>query len=334
VSASVAGRRTLVTGGAGFVGSYVVRALLDAGRDVLVVDVRDFAPEGRFVVGDTAERLAFEQASVDDRALVFDLVERFRPEEIVHMAMILDPVHLARARDGGLSVNVGGTVNMLEATLAYGVRRLVNFSSIGALPKVQYEPIDAAHPLVLAGSGPGTAFYGAHKVAGEVLCFAYQRALGIDFRTIRPSAVYGLGMNRFPGPIKDLVEGAVRGEQVRFEQGGRHPRDYTHAADIAGLVLAVLEGPDDADRIFYGATGEPLVTTTEVAELVNELVPGADVAIGEELSEAEIPVMQLRGRLSVENAREQLGWEPEYRSIRDGIVRYADDYRAFLAGSR
>lgn len=326
-------RRTLVTGGTGFVGSYVVRALLDAGRDVLVLDVKDFAPEGRFALGDAAGRVAFELASVGDRALLFDLVREFRPEEIVHMAMILDPAHLARNRDGGLDVNVGGTVNVLEATREYGLRRLVNFSSIGILPKVQYEPIDAKHPIVLAGSGPGTAFYGAHKVAGEVLCFAYQRAHGVDFRTIRPSAVYGLGMNRFPGPIKDLVEGAVRGEQVRFEFGGRHPRDYTHAADIASLVVAVLDGPDDADRIFYGATGEPLVTTTEVARLVNELVPGADVAIGEELSEAEIPVMELRGQLSVDNAREQLGWEPRYRSIRDGIVRYADDYRAFLDAS-
>jgi nucleoside-diphosphate-sugar epimerase len=327
---SAPARRTLVTGGAGFVGSYVTRALLDAGREVLVLDVKDFAPEGRFTLGDAADRMAFEAASVGDRALLFDLVREFRPEEIVHMAMVLDPAHLARHRDGGFDVNVGGTVNVLEATREYGVRRLVNFSSIGVLPKVQYEPIDAKHPVVLAGAGPGTAFYGAHKVAGEVLCFAYQRAFGLDFRTIRPSAVYGLGMNRFPGPIKDLVEGAVRGEQVRFEYGGRHPRDYTHAADIAGLVLAVLGGPDESDRIFYGATGEPLVTTTEVASLVNELVPGADVAIGEELSEAEIPVMELRGQLSIDNAREQLRWEPRYRSLRDGIVRYADDYRAFL----
>lgn len=326
-------RRTLVTGGAGFVGGHVVRALLDSGREVLVLDVRDFPPEGCFVLGERMGEVAFEQASVDDEALLFDLVAGFRPDEVVHMAMILDPAHLARARAGGFRVNVGGTVNVLEAVRAHGVRRLVNFSSIGVLPRVQYEPIDAAHPLVLAASGPGTAFYGAHKVAGEVLCYAYQHAHGVDFRTIRPSAVYGLGMNRFPGPIKDLVEGAVRGEQVRFEKGGKHPRDYTHAADVAGLVLAVLDGPDDADRIFYGATGEPLVTTTEVAALVNELIPGADVAIGEELSEQEIPVMELRGRLSIDNARDQLGWEPRYRSIRDGIVRYADDYRAYLAAS-
>jgi nucleoside-diphosphate-sugar epimerase len=93
----------------------------------------------------------------------------------------------------------------------------------------------------------------------------------------------------------------------------------------------VLEAPDDADRIFYGATGEPLVTTTRVAELVRELIPGADVSIGEELAEAEQGVISMRGRLSVENSRTQLGWEPRYRSVRDGIARYAEDYRGFLA---
>ena len=169
------------------------------------------------------------------------------------------------------------------------------------------------------------------KIASEALCFAYHQSLGIDFRTIRPSAVYGLGMNHFPGPIKAMVEGAVGGERVHFETGGPHPRDYTHAADIAGLVLALLAAPDDADRIFYGATGEPLVTTSEVAALVREVVPGADVSIGEELSDAERPIAALRGQLSIESARTQLGWEPLYGSLRSGIQRYLDDVRGFTA---
>ena len=172
------------------------------------------------------------------------------------------------------------------------------------------------------------------KVASEALCFAYNQALGIEFATIRPSAVYGLGMNHFPGPIKALVEAAVRGEPMHFETGGAHPRDYTHAADIASLVRAVLEAPAGADRIFYGATGEPLATTTDVAALVREIVPGADVSIGDELAEAEKPIAALRGQLSIENAREQLGWAPTYASLRSGIERYVADYGAFIAASR
>jgi UDP-glucose 4-epimerase len=127
-----------------------------------------------------------------------------------------------------------------------------------------------------------------------------------------------------------MVENAVRGGPAHFEFGGAHPRAYTHARDIAGLVIAMLDAPDDADRIFYGSTGGPLVTTTEVAQIVRDLVPGADVQIGEELSEAEKPVVALRGELSIENGRSQLGWEPRYASIHEGIAQYVEQYRAFV----
>lgn len=322
-------RTTLVTGGAGFIGGHLVRALLDTGRAVVVLDVRDFTPETRFVLGDDADGLPLELASIGDQSRVLDVFRVHRPDEVVHAGMILDPAYLATNRTTAFQVNVGGVINLVEAMIAFAVPRLVNFSSIGVLPRVMYRPIDANHPILLADAGPGTDFYGSTKAAAETMLFAYHQALGFDFRTIRPSAVYGLGMNEYVGPIKAMVENTVRGEPAHFEFGGAHPRAYTHVRDIAGLVIAMLDAPDEADRIFYGAAGGALVTTTEVAEIVRELVPGADVAIGETLSEAEKPVVALRGELSIENARSQLGWEPRYGSIGDGIAQYVEQYRTF-----
>ena len=326
----VSERTTLVTGGAGFIGGHLVRALLDTGRKVVVLDVRGFLPESRFVIGDGVDDLPLEIASIGDAARVLDVFRVHRPDEVVHAGMIIDPAYLATNRSTAFQVNVGGVVNLVEAMIAFGVPRLVNFSSIGVLPRVMYQPIDSNHPILLADGGPGTDFYGCTKAAAETMLFAYHQALGFDFRTIRPSAVYGLGMNQYVGPIKAMVESAVRGEPAHFEFGGSHPRAYTHARDIAGLVIAMLDAPDDADRIFYGSTGGKLVTTTEVAQMVRELVPGADVEIGEQLSEAEKPVAALRGELSIENARTQLGWEPRYASMRDGIAQYVEHYRAFI----
>ena len=330
----VAERTTLVTGGAGFIGGHLVRALLDTGRNVVVLDVRGFIPEARFVVGDDVESIPLELASIADQARVLDVFRVHRPDEVVHAGMILDPAYLATNRSTAFQVNVGGVINLVEAMIAFGVPRLVNFSSIGVLPRVMYEPIDGNHPILLSDAGPGTDFYGSTKVAAEAMLFAYKQALGFDFRTIRPSAVYGLGMNQYVGPIKAMVENAVRGEPAHFEFGGKHPRPYTHVRDIAGLVLAMLDAPDDADRIFYGSTGGPMVTTTEVAEIVRELVPGADIEIGEELSEAEKPVVALRAELSIENAHTQLGWEPRYASIHEGIAQFVEQYRAFLGATR
>ena len=329
----VAERTTLVTGGAGFIGGHLVRALLDTGRNVVVLDVRGFAPESRFVVGGDAESVPFEIASIADQARVLDVFRVHRPDEVVHAGMILDPAYLATNRSTAFQVNVGGVLNLVEAMIAFGVPRFINFSSIGVLPRVLYQPIDGNHPILLSNAGPGTDFYGSTKAAAETMLFAYNQALGFDFRTIRPSAVYGLGMNQYVGPIKAMVENTVRGEPAHFEFGGKHPRPYTHVRDIAGLVLAMLDAPDDADRIFYGSNGEPLVTTTEVGQIVRELVPGADIEIGEELSEAEKPVVALRGELSIENARAQLGWEPGYASIREGIAQYVEQYRAFVGAT-
>jgi nucleoside-diphosphate-sugar epimerase len=330
----VAERTTLVTGGGGFIGGHLVRALLDTGRTVVVLDVQDYIPEARFAIGADTERVPFERGSIGDQSRVLDVFRTHRPDEVVHMAMILDPAFMATNRSTAFEVNVGGVVNVLEAMIAFDAARIVNFSSIGVLPRVLYQPIDGNHPVLLADAGPGTDFYGSTKVAAEAICFAYNQALGLDFRTIRPSAVYGLGMNQYVGPIKAMVESAVRGEPAHFEFGGAHPRAYTHARDIAGLVIALLDAPDDADRIFYGSTGGEMATTSEVAQIVRELVPGADIEIGEELSEAEKPVVALRGELDVDNARSQLGWEPQYASLRDGIAQYVEHYRAFVEAAR
>ncbi len=325
----VAERTTLVTGGAGFIGGHLAGALLETGRKVVVLDVRGFIPEARFVLGERADSIPLELASIADQARVLDIFRNHQPDEVVHAGMILDPAYLAANRSTAFQVNVGGVLNLVEAMIAFGVPRMINFSSIGVLPRVLYEPIDGDHPVLLADAGPGTGFYGSTKLAAEAMLFAYNQTLGFDFRTIRPSAVYGLGMNQYVGPIKAMVESAVRGEPAHFEFGGAHPRPYTHAQDIAGLVVAMLDGPDDADRIFYGSTGGPMVTTTEVAQMVREIVPGADIEIGAGLSEAEKPVVALRAQLSVENAREQLGWQPRYLSLREGIEQYVEHYRAF-----
>jgi UDP-glucose 4-epimerase len=327
-----ADRPVLVTGGTGFIGSYVVKALLESGRRVVAFDVRGYTAEGRFTLGDLVDQVTVEEGSIDDWSRVFHAVNTHRPADVVHLATITNPVFLFTNPMPGVRVNFEGTINVLEASRIFEIRRIVYFSSIGVLPARQYEPIDAAHPIFLAKDAVPTGVYGASKIASEAFCFAYNQAFGTDFRTVRPSAVYGFGM-QWPIFVKPMVEGAVRGETVTFESGGPFPRDYTHASDLASLAVACLEGPDEADRIFYGATGEPLVTASEVAEIVMELVPGSRIEIPPFLTEQDQMELPYRGRLSVENAREQLGWEPRYRSIRDGLADYVERYRAFLAAA-
>ncbi|HEU0248793.1 MAG TPA: NAD(P)-dependent oxidoreductase [Gaiellaceae bacterium] len=327
-----ADRPVLVTGGTGFIGSYVVKALLEAGRRVIALDVRGYTPEGRFVLDGRSDEVLVEEGSVDDWVRVLHVVNEHRPAVVVHLATITNPVYLFTNPMPGVRVNFLGTIHVLEAARLFDIRRIVYFSSIGVLPAKQYEPIDAAHPIFLPREAVPTGVYGASKIAGEAFCFAYNQAFGTDFRTIRPSAVYGFGM-QWPIFVKPMVEGAVRGEVVTFESGGPFPRDYTHASDVASLAARLVDAPDDADRVFYGATGQPLVTAAEVAHIVMELVPGSRIEIADVLTEVDQMELPYRGRLSIENAREQLGWEPRFTDIRDGLADYVERYRAFLASS-
>jgi len=327
------GRPVLVTGGTGFIGTYVVKALLESGRRVVAFDVRGLSAESRFVLGDLAGQVHVEEGSVDDWVRLLHVVKEHRPVDVVHLATITNPVYLFTNPMPGVRVNFEGTLHVLEAARLFEIRRIVYFSSIGVLPARQYEPIDTAHPIFLPREAVPTGVYGASKIAGEAFCFAYNQAFGTDFRTIRPSAVYGFGM-QWPIFVKPMVEGAVRGEAVSFESGGPFPRDYTHAEDVASLALACLDAPDGADRIFYGATGEPLVTAGEVARIVMELVPGSRIEIPDILTEADQMELPYRGVLSIDANRTQLGWEPRFKNIRDGLADYVERYRAFLAATR
>ena len=324
------GSRVLVTGGAGFIGSYVARLLAERGDEVVSLDTREPDPEARWWLQPVAGDVRLIQGAMEDWSTVVATMQEHRPEKVVHTAAITNPVLLHRQPSVVLNVNLVGTFNLLEASRLFAVERFVNFSTIGVLPGIRSEPVTVDHPVLLATEGPGASFYGAGKVAGEAFCWAYRQSYGLDFITIRPSAVYGFGM-RYPIYVKPMVENAVNGLPTRFAQGREFPRDYTHAADVAQLAVLAAHQPADriGDRVFYGATGQPLVSAGRVAELVGELVPGAEIEIGSGLSEAELIEIRYRGVLSIANAREQLGYEPRYADIRAGLAEYVETYRRY-----
>jgi nucleoside-diphosphate-sugar epimerase len=325
-------RKIVVTGGSGFIGSYLLRALAERGDQVINADVREPGPEAAWLLKPVADRIHFAQAPVDHWSSVVAVVQSHQPDAIIHAAAITNPVLLAKQPSLALRVMVEGTFHVLEVARLFGVARVVYLSSIGVLPAVQYQPIDVNHPVLLANEGPGSSFYGAAKISAEAFCWAYRQSFGLDFITIRPSAVYGFGM-QWPLFIKPMVENSVRGLPTRFERGREFPRDYTHAADVAQLALLAVDKPADQvqERVFYGATGQPLVTAGQVADLVKELIPGADIEIGAGLSEADLLEIRYRGVLSIQNGQEQLGYRPRFAHIRDGIIDYIDTYRRYLA---
>ena len=135
---------------------------------------------------------------------------------------------------------------------------------------------------------------------------------------------------RHPIFVKPMVEGSVRGEPVRLAHGGTFPRDYTYVGDLASLTVALVEADELETRIFYGATGRPLVTGRDLAGAVARVIEGADIRIADALTPEDELELRGRGVLSVEANERELGWRPRY-VLEDGLRAYADDYRSYLA---
>ena len=324
-------RTYLVTGGSGFIGSHIARQLAERGDHVVIFDARPPVNEAEWWLHPLAERVTFVQGSVDQWPEVMAVVARHRPHAIVHTAAIGNPAIVQHKAMLAIRVNLEGSIHVLEAARLFEVPgRIILFSSIGALPGIRYQPVDASHPVICSDEGPGSGFYGASKVAVEAFAYGYRGAFGTDFVVLRPSAVYGFGMQH-PIFVKPMVENAVHGRPTRFPHGREFPRDYTHVEDVAQLTLKALDAPADRvrDRIFYAATGEPLRTAGELAEVVRATVPSADIDIGGGLSDTDRLEIRYRGVLSIDNAREQLGYQPRYRRLEDGIAEYVQTYRQY-----
>jgi UDP-glucose 4-epimerase len=322
----------MVTGGSGFIGSHVVGHLLERGDKVVNYDIRPSAGgELEWMMTPYRSDIIYEEGGVENWPQLFTAIKRHKVNKIAHLAAPLQVTYLNRMPKVSFDVVATGAVNLLEAVRLMDIERFVFFSSIGVLPTVQYEPIDCNHPTVMANEGSGTAAYGAGKLAGEAFCWAYHTSYDIDFIILRPSAAYGLG-SRNPIYINQMVEGAVRGERVYFDHGRDIPRDYTHVRDIAGVAVAALNVSRDRlkQRTFYVATGRPLVTAGQVAQIVVEKIPMADVAIESGLSFADTLEIKFRGVLDVVPTREQLGYAFQYADVRDGIDQLIEQYSRYL----
>ena len=324
----------LITGGSGFIGTHMSRLLVERGDKIINFDVRQRSGPLAWLARGFEGQIAFEKGDVANWTQLIAAIRKHRPNKIAHLAASIDMDSLDSYPTQVLTHMVTGAVNVLEAMrLLGGVERLVNFSSIGVLPTRQYEPIDCNHPTLMAAEGPQSGIYGAGKVAGEAFCWAYADLYDLDIVQLRPSAAYGFFTTNTIF-MNDLLEGALRGETVRVAHGGALARDYTHVADIAGIAVAALNAPSDRleHRVFYAASGmNPLVTGSEIAGIVREMVPGCNVSIEDVITpELERYEVKFRGVLDVRPVEHQLGYSIRYSDVRAGMREYAECYSEYL----
>ncbi len=311
---------TLVTGGSGGIGVHLVKTLAEQGREVINYDISSPTPELQKFLNEQNNNITFVKGSILDLPNLVHVVKKRNVEKIVHMAAFFNPPESQQLPYFTYQVNVVGTLNVLEVSRIFDLKRIVNISTISVYPEKQYVPIDEKHPILIPGTAQPSN-YGVSKAAGEILGLAYWRNNGVNYVGLRFSAVFGYGIRR-PAIIKEMVENSLRKKPIKFKTGGEHYRDFTYVKDCVNAVICALDAEDKklTKRIYHTASGE-FYSANQVAKIVAEIIPEAQIEIGSELSDSEQKDVATRGKLDISLAKKELGYEPKFK-LREGIQDY------------
>ncbi len=301
--------RTLVTGGAGFIGSNLVDALLAEGHEVVVFDDLSSGKEEN-LRGALANGATLVRGDVRTPADVAAAVDQAGAEVIFHLAAQIDVRKSVADPAFDALTNVGGTINVLEAARAAGAR-VINVSTGGAI----YGDADVIPSPETVEPLP-EAPYGQSKFCAERYIGLYGRLHGLVGATVRLGNVYGPRQDPMgeAGVIAIFCGKLERGERPTVYGDGTQTRDYVYVADVVGALLAVLAHPEARGEYNVG-TG----TESTVLDILEALAQHADGSFEADFAPARAGEMP-RSCLDVTRAREELGWQPTI-DLAEGLRR-------------
>jgi UDP-glucose 4-epimerase len=282
--------RAIVTGGAGFIGSHVVDALLARGDEVVVVD--SLASGKRENVASAADLQVR-----DIREPLDDLFAEIQPEAVFHLAAQADVrVSVERPVDDA-ETNVLGTLRVLDAARRHGSGQVVFSSTGGAIYGDGAVPATEAHAL------EPVAPYGTSKLAAEEYLRTFNRLYGLNHVALRYGNVYGPRQDPHgeAGVVAIFLGAAARGEQPRIFGDGEQTRDYVYVGDVARATLAAVGHEGGA---FNVGTGRE-TSVTELWELCRAVAGSTLDAIPEPARPGELQ----RSALDPSRAASELGFQ-------------------------
>ena len=289
----IKGRRFLVTGGSGFIGSHVVYQLLASDAEAVAVfdkkvrreNLSEALPTGRVRIldGDVTDREALRDALQDIHG-------------VFHMAVLPIGACVESPRTC-LDVNVIGTFNVLEASHEAGVEKIV-FSSASSVYGDTDETMDESHPL------DAMSMYGATKVAGEFFLRAFHDMYGLDYVTLRYMNVYG--PRQEGGLVMSVLSRIRSGEPPAIAGDGSQSFDFIHVADVASANVQAMASDVTNGAFNVGSGGE-----ASVGEIVELLLKLSGSALRPQLRTDQKVLMKRRVG-SNDKAIRQLGWRPTY----------------------
>jgi len=307
--------RILATGGAGFIASHVVDALIQKGHQVAIIDNMYSGKQEN--INPSAE---FHKLDIGDPA-VHSLVAKFKPDAVVHHAAQMDVRKSVSDPLFDANVNVLGSLNLLEACRIHGVKKVIFSSTGGAIYGEQdYFPADEEHPLRPVSP------YGITKLCLEKYLFYYHVVHGMKYVILRYGNIYGPRQNPHgeAGVIAIFIKKILAGEQPVINGPGTQTRDYTYVGDVVQANLLALDY--SGTSVFNVGTG--------IETDVNQLFRMINARLGSPAKEVHAEAKageQLRSVLSTRKISETLGWKQQV-GLEEGMNLTVDWFKSHFSG--
>jgi UDP-glucose 4-epimerase len=320
--------RSLVTGGAGFLGSHLVDELIRIGDEVLVLDNLSTGHRRNLAGQEQEERLGLRVGDVTDPDVLSRLVEEFAPSRVFHLAAQADVRRAVADPSFDAAQNVIGTINVLEAVRSHG-RCPVIFASTGGAIYGEGEGRDL--PFVEDAALRPETPYGASKLAGEVYVGLYRRVHGVPGCAVRFGNIYGPRQDPHgeAGVVAifcgRLVEGGL---PLTVFGNGAQTRDYVFVADAAAALIAAAKQSAARGEELEGPFNVGTGIETSVLSLIDALGRATAQPIVPEHAPARLGEVQ-RVAIDPSAAERELRWRPT-RTLVDGL---AETWEAFSTAS-
>lgn len=298
----------LVTGGAGFIGSHMVGALLDAGHRVRVVD--NFSTGKRENLAHVAGQIDLRPISITNRAALAKAMDGV--DYVFHLAALASVPRSVADPLGSNEHNVTGTLNVLLAARDAGVRRVVYAGSSSAYGNVESEY--KSEDMLPQPLSP----YAVAKLAAEHYCQTFTEVYGLETVTVRYFNVFGPRqdpLSTYAAVIPKFIAAMLDGQPPVVEGDGLQSRDFTYIANVVHGNLLACHTPGVAGETFNIAIGGR-ISLLEMIDALNAIM-GTQIA---PVFTAPRPGDVRHSRASIDKARERLGFEPQV-SFEDGLRR-------------
>jgi len=300
--------RVLVTGGAGFIGSHTVDALLQQGTSVWLLDDLSTGSLHNLAGWKMDRKLHLQRGSTTQTNLIERLTSKV--EAVVHLAAIVSPFFSVKKPAAVNAVNVTGTLNVLNACVKKKIQKVVFASSSSVYGDQTHLPISEENPL-----HPITP-YGASKLCGESYCGAYNRTYGLSTISLRYFNVYGerQSSNPYSGVIAIFSKQLRHSMSPKIFGNGTQTRDFIHVTDIVQANLQALNSNSGMGGAFNIGTGHP-ISINELASLLAKLANKGEITP----THAPARAGDIKDSYSdVTRAKQVLGFEPHVE-LKDGL---------------